>query len=293
MTPAATAHAVVAAGAVLWRQEAGPRELALVHRPRYDDWSLPKGKLHRTESAMAAAVREVTEETGFVAFLGHRLGETHYRVPEGDKIVHYWAARTGGGHFQPNDEVDELRWLGADEARALLTYEHDRAVLDRFTALPSLPRPLLLVRHAKAGNRADWDQDDDLRPLSGKGRRQADELGDLLSLFGPTRLYAAPPVRCSETIQPLADTLGVTIAPVPRLSEDGYWDDPDAGIQRLQMLADEPGTPVVCSQGGVIPDLIGQLTDIPDPPARKASTWVLGFADGKVVTADYYGEPAG
>lgn len=284
---------VIAAGTVLWRQEAEVRELALVHRPRYDDWSLPKGKLHRGESTAAAAVRETAEETGFSSRLGHRIGETRYRVPEGDKIAYYWAARAGDGHFEPNDEVDQLCWLGPSAARELLTYDHDRTMVDRFVAVAPPPRPLVLVRHAKAGDRASWDQDDDLRPLSGKGHRQADELTDLLALFGPIRLYAAPPVRCRQTIQPLADRLGVTIAAEPLLSEEGYWDDPAAGVARLRTLADEPGVPVVCSQGGVIPDLITQLADIVDPPSRKASTWVLGFTDGKVATADYYAEPQG
>jgi len=292
---------VVAAGAVLWRPKPGTEvapggagaelEIALVHRPRYDDWSLPKGKLERGENPLAAAVREVSEETGITAALGARLGESHYRVPQGEKVVHYWSARAGVGEFEPNSEVDELRWVNPGSADELLSYERDREVLDRFLKLGPPPRMVLLVRHAKAGNRYEWPGDDDLRPLSGKGRDQADTLGELLSLFSPTRAYAAPPVRCPQTIQPLADRLGLDIQPEPLLGEEGYWKDPEAGLARFVALADSPDVPVVCSQGGVIPDLVSRLTGDAEPAARKASTWVLGFTTNLVVSADYYGAP--
>jgi 8-oxo-dGTP diphosphatase len=290
---------VVAAGAVLWRPVPGGAavEVAVVHRPRYDDWSLPKGKLGRGESIEAAAVREVSEETGSAAALGVRLGESHYRVPQGEKVVHYWSARTEGdtaGAFTPNSEVDELRWLPLAGVEALLSYDRDSEVLARFRTLsPSgaPPRPLLLVRHAKAGNRHTWSADDDLRPLSGKGHQQAEHLAGLLSLFGPARAYAAPPVRCPQTLGPLAERLGLDIAAEPLLGEAGYWDDPDAGLARLLELARGPEVAVVCSQGGVIPDLVERLTDRPEPPARKASTWVLGFSGDQVVTADHYPAP--
>jgi 8-oxo-(d)GTP phosphatase len=293
---------VVAAGAVLWRPKAGTEaapggpgggelEIALVHRPRYDDWSLPKGKLERGENPLAAAVREVSEETGITAALGTRLGESHYRVPQGEKVVHYWSARAGAGSFEPNSEVDELRWVNPGNADELLSYERDREVLDRFRKLGPPPRMVLLVRHAKAGNRYDWPGDDDQRPLTDKGRDQADTLGKLLSLFSPTRAYAAPPLRCPQTIQPLADRLGLDIRPEPLLSEEGYWKDPEAGLARFVALADGPDVPVVCSQGGVIPDLVSRLTGDPEPAARKASTWVLGFTTNLVVSADYYGGP--
>jgi 8-oxo-dGTP diphosphatase len=284
---------VVAAGAVLWRP--GPNrdgiEIAVVHRPRYDDWSLPKGKLNRRETPLAAAVREVAEETGFTAFPGVRLGETRYRVAEGEKVVHYWFARAGDGRFSPNDEVDELRWLSPEAAAGLLSYSHDSALLEHVRALSPPPHPLLLVRHAKAGSRDKWDGDDDLRPLLGKGPREAEELADLLALFGPTRAYTAPLIRCEQSLRPLARRCGLTVIPEPLLSERGYGADPEAGLARLLELAEGPGVAVVCSQGGVIPDVVEKLTGSADPPARKASTWVLGFTEGRVIKADYYDEP--
>jgi 8-oxo-dGTP diphosphatase len=295
---------VVAGGAVLWRPTgehdgasgpdgAGGIQVALVHRPRYDDWSLPKGKLEPGESVPAAAVREVGEETGYDAVLGVRLGESRYRAPQGAKVAYYWAARAGAGAFEPNDEVDELRWLTPGSALTLLSYDRDREVLDRFRGLGSPPTPLLLVRHAKAGSRQEWDEDDDLRPLTPKGLAQADDLVGLLGLFGPRRASAAPPVRCPQTIRPLASRLGLAVDEEPLLGEEHYWENPRAGVARFVALAGGPEVRVVCSQGGVIPDLVRRLAGVPDPASRKASTWVLGFAGGTVRTADYYPDPAG
>jgi 8-oxo-dGTP diphosphatase len=283
---------VVAAGGVLWRPASDGRvEIALVHRPRYDDWSLPKGKLERGETAPVAAVREIAEETGYTVQLGHQLGEVYYQVPEGRKVVHWWSTRALSGEFTPGDEVDELRWLAPDAARPQLSYAHDREVLDRFLQLTPSITPLLLVRHAKAGDRESWDGEDEKRPLTVKGRAQAERLVTSLGLFSPARVYSAPQLRCVETLSPLAAAIGTDVQIEPLFSEDGYWADPEAGLARLLEIAAEPGVAVVCSQGEVIPDLIGMLTGEEDPPFRKASTWVLGFAGVEVVTSDYYPPP--
>ncbi len=283
---------VEAAGAVLWRPgPAGEIEIALVHRPRYDDWSLPKGKLDKGETEADAAVREIAEETGYRALLANRLGEVRYQVPEGRKLVHYWSARADGGEFVPNSEVDELRWLGVNAADALLSYRRDNDVLDVFRRVGPPPTPLLLVRHAKAGDRVRWSGHDDLRPLSKGGHRQAAALVGWLGLFGPVRVHSAPPVRCVDTVRPLADSLGVPVTIEPLLGEHGYWDDQEAGLARFLELAVEPGVAAVCSQGGVIPDLVERLTGELEAPSRKASTWVLGFGADRVVSADYYPTP--
>jgi 8-oxo-dGTP pyrophosphatase MutT (NUDIX family)/phosphohistidine phosphatase SixA len=297
LPPDADVHA---AGAVLWRPDEMP--VALVHRPRYDDWSLPKGKLDAGESMPAAAVREVAEETGFAARLGSALGEVRYDVPEGRKVVRYWTAEALHGRFEPSAEVDELRWCAVADAAELLSHAHDVEVLRRSATIGLPSATVLLVRHAKAGSRSQWDGDDDLRPLSGRGREQARQLAGLLALFGPDRIVSAPPLRCRETVAPLAATLGVTVREEPLLGEDGYWLDPAAGLARLRALAGRPGVTVVCSQGEVIPDLVGALavrTDRPlgvdpdDVPARKGSTWLLAMRGGEVLSADYYPSPAG
>lgn len=294
---------VLAGGCVAWRPGPGGPEVALVHRPRYDDWSLPKGKLERDETVPACAVRETAEETGLVVRLGARLGQVHYLGPTGPKEVHYWAAQVRGDNgFVPDDEVDELRFLELAAAEQQLSYPHDAGVLRRFAEVGVPASTVLLVRHAKAGDRAQWDADDDLRPLSSTGHDQAAQIAALLPLFGPDRLASAPPIRCVDTVTPFAEAAGLAITTEPLLGEDGYWVDPDAGRQRLRAIAAEPGVSAICSQGGVIPDVVAALVedssrdlgiDTDDVPSRKASTWVLTFVDGELRAADYYRTPGG
>ena len=293
---------VLAGGCVAWRPGADGPEVAVVHRPRYDDWSLPKGKLERNETLRACAVRETAEETGLAVRLGARLGRVRYAGPTGPKEVHYWAARVRGGEFTPNDEVDELYFLDLVKAARRLSYPHDAGVLQRFAAMGVPESTVLLVRHAKAGSRKQWDGDDDLRPLSSTGHDQAHHLAAILPLFGPDRLVTAPPIRCRDTIAPFAAAARLPITTEPALGEEGFWADPDAGMERLQALVAEPGVSVLCSQGGVIPDVVAAFADestvdlgidLDDVPSRKASTWVLTFADGRLRAADYYPTPAG
>jgi 8-oxo-(d)GTP phosphatase len=300
MEPAAAD--VLAAGAVLWRPGVHGVEIALVHRPKYDDWSFPKGKLDAGETMPFAAVREVAEETGQVARLGPLLGDVRYSVPEGGKLVRYWAAEACGGEFTPGAETDELRWMDAADAAGLLSYQHDVDVLERFAKIGPPVSVIALVRHGKAGSRSEWDGDDALRPLSGSGQEQARQLDALLGLFGPDRVVTAPLVRCRDSVVPLAERLGLTIDEEPLLSEAGYRDDAAAALARLRELASVPGVTVACSQGGVIPDLVRTLAtgaglpgvDPDDVPAKKGSVWLLTFGpDAAARTADYYERPTG
>jgi len=127
---------VRAAGGVIWRREAnGDLEVLLIHRPKYDDWTLPKGKLDDGESDEDAALREVEEETGFQVALGDELPSTDYHDRYGrPKHVRYWVMHVTGGGFAPNKEVDEVRWLPVEEAKDALSYSRDREVLDAFVA---------------------------------------------------------------------------------------------------------------------------------------------------------------
>jgi 8-oxo-dGTP diphosphatase len=130
---------VRAAGGVVWRREPdGGRSWAVIHRPRYDDWSLPKGKLQEGESLEEAAEREVREETGLSCRLGPHVGTTRYLDNRGrTKTAEYWLmeADDGYGPFEPNSEVDEMRWLDSGEAEGLLTHEHDRRLLSSAAAI--------------------------------------------------------------------------------------------------------------------------------------------------------------
>ena len=126
---------VRANGGVIWRGSGGSLEILVVHRPRYDDWALPKGKLEPGETDEECALREVEEETGFRCALGSELAGADYTDANGrPKKVRYWAMTLQAGEFAPNSEVDAVRWLTPDAAHRLLTYELDRAVLDSFEA---------------------------------------------------------------------------------------------------------------------------------------------------------------
>jgi 8-oxo-dGTP pyrophosphatase MutT (NUDIX family) len=134
MGPSSDDAVVRAAGGILWRPGPDGRpEIAVVHRPRYDDWSLPKGKLDDGETHEEAALREVREETGFRCRRGAPAGVTEYADAKGrPKVVRYWEMEPIAGEFEPTAEVDELRWLSVPEARRLLTYDHDRELLKRW-----------------------------------------------------------------------------------------------------------------------------------------------------------------
>jgi 8-oxo-dGTP diphosphatase len=130
-----SAPQVRAAGGLVVRDGGRGPEVAVVHRPRYDDWSLPKGKLHPGEDWLAGALREVEEETGLRCEAGEELEPARYRDRKGrDKLVRWWSMRPLAGVFAANDEVDELRWLAPAKALAMLDYDHDRRLVGRLAA---------------------------------------------------------------------------------------------------------------------------------------------------------------
>lgn len=286
---------VYAAGAVVWQP--GPEstpEIAVIHRPRYDDWSLPKGKVDRGETEPLTAVREVFEETGFRVHLGSRITAVSYPIDQGTKKVRYWAARSIGGEFVPNSEVDELIWLPVSEALKKVNYAQDRKVLRRFAERPADTHTVLVVRHATAGSKSRFSGDDTKRPLDKKGRAQAEALLGQLLAFGATDVYAADRVRCHQTVEPLAQELGVDIRDEPALTEEAYAKNPKRARRRILEIAAQNGTPAICTQGKVIPDLIEWWCDRdgvrPDKSRnRKGSTWVLSLSEGKLVAADHIG----
>ncbi len=300
---------------MLWRRsqtDGGPAEgieVALVHRPRYDDWTLPKGKLNPGESDLAAALREIEEETGYTGAPGRHLGEISYMKPtdgaDQPKIVSYWEIGAQGGYFAPNEEVDDLRWLALDSAEGLLTREADHGILDAFREQPVTTSVVLMVRHASAGSRADWKGDDRIRPLDARGRRQASALVSLLRPWAIAEIVSADFVRCVQTVEPLAESIGVPVEEDPLFSELGYPGSEARAIELLRSLTKAESAICVCSQGDVIPDLLGRLAEqdhLAAPPSRgggrrsfkakKGAVWALCWSHGRLVGAESLGVPS-
>ncbi|HVT66983.1 MAG TPA: NUDIX domain-containing protein, partial [Trebonia sp.] len=254
---------IKAAGAVAWRPGPdGEPEILLVHRKKYDDWSLPKGKTEPGEPLPVTAVREVLEEGGARLALGRRLVSARYNVNGRPKRVHYWAARTVSvdPHAVPNSEVDEVTWLPAAAAVKKVSYSHDHGVLADFAARPAKTVPLILLRHAKALPKSGWEAPDLVRPLDGSGRSAAKALADLLTCFSPRpRLISSPADRCTETLRPLAELTGEPVREEPSLyvkcdvaAVPDCGTDPAALIREV-IAAGEPA--VICAHRENMPAL--------------------------------------
>jgi phosphohistidine phosphatase SixA/predicted NUDIX family NTP pyrophosphohydrolase len=287
-----------AAGVVLWRaRPGGGIEVALVHRPKYDDWSLPKGKLEPGEHVLAAAVRETAEETGCTVRLGRPLPTQRYRVAAGPKEVRYWAAEVVDGGFEPTSEVDELAWLTPQEALARLTWARDGAIVRVVAELPAPTRPLVLLRHAAAVSRSDWDGDDADRPLREKGRRQAAALPALLAAYAPLRLLSSGTARTLQTVQPFADATGLAQQVQPWLSDTVFAADPEAGLAAARALLPEEEPTVLCTHRPVLPWLVSALLDgspvaTPTETLTTAAFHVLHVAAGRVVAVEKHAPDA-
>jgi len=283
---------VRAAGGVPWRAAAGV-EVALVYRPRYGDWTLPKGKLEKHEHPLVAAVREVCEETGITGVPQLRLPTIRYLTgePDVEKLVDFWSmrVRADAGH-EPDDEIAEVRWVPLAQAASQLSYKHDRGVVATFARLPRITAEVALVRHAYAGSRHAWHGPDRLRPVDSVGHDQAAKLTAVLEVLAPDRIVAASPQRCRETVLPLAEKVGLPVKVDAAFDEDA--DDGVAGAAAaLMALAAEGGSTVICSQGKVIPPLLRLLrpagaSTVEDFDTHKGTGWLLGIAGTTVVGVD-------
>lgn len=287
---------LAAGGLVIRPEEDGSHRVLLVHRPRYDDWSLPKGKADPGEVAEWTAIREVEEETGVRAEVIAPLAEVEYRVSSGRrKVVRYFAMRhRSEKRFRPNDEVDEIRWLDPDMAADLATYDHDRALLQSdLDTLMSLGT-VWLVRHAAAGDRTSWTDDDRLRPLTGKGEMQAASIAAALFPHHVDEIYSSPYVRCRQTVEPLAARCGLAVVDSDHLAE-GARDG--ATLEWIRTLAGKHV--VACSHGDVIPSVIRRLEALGVPlfspngvfDVKKGSIWTLALEGDRVTSATYTPPP--
>jgi len=297
---------IQAAGAVLWREGARGIQTALVHRPRYDDWSFPKGKSLPGEHVLLTAVREVEEETGVRVALGRRLPTQSYGYDGVTKRVDYWAGRpVSPERFTPGDEVDALDWLPLPAARQRLSYPRDVALLDDFSAGPADTAPVILLRHAAAVAKREWWQaeaaDDQSRPLSDRGRAQADALAGLLGSFGPAHVISSPALRCLDTVAPYAVRAGLPVAAEPAFtvtSADG-WAETAAAREAIAAATDAARPVVICAHRQNLAWLLARAcaavgAPVPAGPAlTRGAFWVLQVAGGRLASAEQHQAPAG
>ena len=307
---------MLAAGALLWRPGPGGPEVALVHRPKYDDWSLPKGKADKGETPPLTAVREVLEETGHPIALGRPLPNQRYPVTGADglqreKLVRWWVAeaapptRDGAGAEQPairlaqESEIDAVEWVPVGDVPARASRPADVDLVAAWRAGPQRTRALIVLRHANAVARRTWDGPDLERPLTPRGLVQARALPGLLAAYGVTRLMSSPAARCVQTLAPYAD------GPPPHgpMELDAAFDEVDveeAGPALLALLDTPTASPapvphlpgtVVCTHRPTLGPLLAALAERIDGPLpagklAKAGMHVLHVAAGRVVATE-------
>jgi 8-oxo-dGTP pyrophosphatase MutT (NUDIX family)/phosphohistidine phosphatase SixA len=264
-----TDKAVYAAGAVIWRIVDDKLRVLLIHRTKYRDVTLPKGKVDPGEMLAETAVREVHEETGIRVSLGVPVGVSRYYLPSNkQKVVHYWAAEATpdairASTFVPNREIAAIEWVSIKKARKRLSYPVDLEILDFFANLVDdgvlRTFPVVTLRHAKALARSDWDGSDASRPLTERGSNQAASIVGPLRAFGVRKIVTSDAVRCVETVKPLAKALGRKIVQTEKISQDA-WEDGTDDLRSVVGKRVRSGKPaVLCSHGPVLPGLLSEI----------------------------------
>jgi phosphohistidine phosphatase SixA/8-oxo-dGTP pyrophosphatase MutT (NUDIX family) len=288
-----------AAGAVLWRRLSDELiQIALIHRPRYNDWSFPKGKAEEGELDIACAYREVLEETGYETIFGPELGEIRYEVDGATKKVKYWSAQAIGNpsNIMDSNEVDQLIWVTLDDAKNKLSMDSDKEILKNFESFGSDSFPLILLRHAKAVAREEWDSDDGDRPLAHTGQIQAKRFLPGFLPFAISEIYTSDAVRCYESIEPIARSL--TINPIfsPTLSEYEFHKDKKAWSALIKEILENDSTALVCSHNPVIPEIVKKLIGKKNfkelnHELLPGEAWVLHHRDGEIIAIDWIPAP--
>ena len=262
--------AVYAAGAVVWRLTAdGKLRILLIHRTKYRDVTLPKGKVDPGEMLAQTAVREVREETGIRVSLGVPVGVSRYFMrPKRQKVVHYWAAEATddairNSAFVPNHEIAAVEWVSLKKARKNLSYPVDLEILDEFERLVDdgvlHTFPIVVLRHAKALSRSEWEGADAARPLTERGRRQAEAIVAPLRAFGVRRIITSDAVRCVQTVTPLANAIDRVPVMTEHLSQDA-WEEGVSDVRTVVGKRVRAGKPaVICSHGPVLPGILSEL----------------------------------
>lgn len=284
-----------AAGALLWRENLeGKIEIALIHRPKYDDWTLPKGKIEEGETALQCAYRELIEETGIKAAFTRQLGTVEYDESGQRKRVIFWAAYCGfsSSTFIANDEVDEIRWLRFHEALSSATHESDREIIESFSQQEPHTDTLIILRHTKALERGDWDEADSQRTLSEVGIDQAQLLLKHLEPYALDEIYTSDYVRCVQTVTPLAHSRGLGITQIPSLNEETFEEDPTRSVSFANALKQDQKNILICSHNPVIPTMLRGIlnTKLKNRDLIKlepGDAWIVHRVRGEIVGLDY------
>ncbi len=289
---------IQAAGAVLWRKsDISQLEIAVIHRPRYDDWSLPKGKVESGESHISAGYREIQEETGYESTFGPEIGTVVYKLEGAPKEVRYWAAAATLKTGTPNPkEVDEVLWLAPKKAKEKLTNKDERAIVDFFLEFGADTFPIILLRHAKALKRTEWDGDDGDRPLEHRGQLQAKRLLPIYLPYGISEVHTSDALRCIETIDLMARLIEKTPIFSADLSEYGYAKDREAPLDYVQDLMNRGISAIVCSHNPIIPKVVQKLVGKKyfksmHRELEPAQAIVLHCRAGEVIACDWIDEP--
>jgi 8-oxo-dGTP diphosphatase len=293
---------VLAAGGVLWRGDPLAPEVALVHRPRYDDWSVAKGKAKSGEHLLVTALREMSEETGYVVRVGPRLTTVLYGVMSGGrpatKVVTYWSMRCAGGWFHANREVDRIEWLPVEAARRHVTSPTDRVVLDAFLRARRDTEALLLLRPGPTSVPARrLKAQHGAGRLNRSGRDQATALVPVLEGFGVTDLRSANLRACVDMLAPFAAATGLTVRREPALTRAEFTGKEQEIADRLLRDASASEAVAVCGQQRIITGLLTALgrRSVVRPPhetaVKKGGWWLLHHRDGTISSYERH-EPA-
>jgi 8-oxo-dGTP diphosphatase len=290
---------IQAAGAVLWRRLSDDLlQVALIHRPRYDDWSFPKGKVESGEAEISCAHREVLEETGYDAAFGPELCKVQYEVGENIKTVRYWSAEAIGEPAAVHDteEVDQLIWVTISDAYTKLSRKGDQEVLKNFEKFGADTTPLILLRHGKAIAREEWEGDDGDRPLAQLGQQQSKRMHAIYQPFAVTEIHSSDAVRCYETVSPIARAMSLNLVYWTELSEYAFEKDKKAAINIVNDIIESQARAIVCGHNPVIPGIVAKYIGKKnfkelDHGLLPGEAWILHHRDGEIVAIDWMQAP--
>ncbi len=289
---------ILAAGALVWRKSKEKKiEIAVIHRPKYNDWTIPKGKVELNESSIACAYREVIEETSLETEFGMYLGEVKYQSLDGPKQVSFWSAQVVKENtFTPNSEVDAIKWVEAAKAAKFLSLESDKEILSKFNKLKYESKPLVLLRHAKALSRDEWQGDDDDRPLDSLGQMQAKRLLSIYQAFNLEQIHTSDAIRCYDTVEPMAKALGLRLEVSNKLSESAFKKDKEDAFDYARDLIKSDKRALLCSHNPILPKVLNKLTKKSDVESDEeklypADAWVIHRIGKEIIQIDRIDAP--